>query len=310
MASLIAAALLGADGQGCAGGRTVGTAACLGCHDGRTAQDVRGWAFGLHGEIDCEHCHGPGEAHVRNVGRGGLFITNPADLTYRASMQVCSECHAEYHAGYLESPHGVPGSITCHDCHDVHLEGGMRFPSENGTRLSRIGFSRACGDCHPAQVASDAHSLHAAVDIATCYACHELHAASAFVQPFETNAACLQCHASMALGFNNTAVIDAHTGPFHPVDPAGSGASRCTGCHMPPLEAAPGAPHDHSMATIAPATSNEAIDAGFPPSPNSCAGVTGCHDAAVEGSGVPHDLNDRASNSLLQALYESIGAAP
>ena len=52
--------------------------------------------------------------------------------------------------------------------------------------------------------------------------------------PAVDNSLCLRCHE--AFGFATDEAISAHT--HHSVDPAGSGASRCTACHMPPLEQA------------------------------------------------------------------------
>ena len=99
--------------------------------------------------------------------------------------------------------------------------------------------------------------------------------------------------------------------PFHPVDPAGSGASRCTSCHLPPLDAGGAAGHDHSLFTIPPIATNDAVAQGVTPAPpNSCAGVTGCHDPGAPGSGPAHDPADLLNNEYLQSLYEMLGARP
>ena len=70
------------------------------------------------------------------------------------------------------------------------------------------------------------------------------------------------------------------------------------------------APHDHSLLTIAPTETNAMIDAGQAPRPNSCAGITGCHDAGVPGSGTPYDFANTADNDTLQAFYDAIGVVP
>jgi len=140
-----------------------------------------------------------------------------------------------------------------------------------------------------------------------------MHAGDMFRASPTDNRLCLQCHQSFQLGFETDEDVDFHTGEFHPVDPAGSGSSRCTGCHLPPVLGTDGliAGHDHSLFTIPPAATNEAIDAGVNPAPpNSCAGVTGCHDASMAGAGMPHDENDFDGNAALQTLYLELGAQP
>jgi hypothetical protein len=114
------------------------------------------------------------------------------------------------------------------------------------------------------------------------------------------------------MGFGNDEAIEAHT--HHPVDPDGTSASRCTKCHLVPLEGSgPGVenvPHEHSLLTVAPLRSIEAIDAGVIPVPaNSCAGIAGCHDGSVSTAPV-FDVENRATDILLQALFEEWYGSP
>jgi hypothetical protein len=114
---------------------------------------------------------------------------------------------------------------------------------------------------------------------------------------------CQQCH--YTLGFNSAAAITAHTS--HPVDPAGTGASRCVKCHLPPLERdnQVDGPHDHSLKGISPGVSAQAIINGDPVVPvNSCAGQTGCHDGSVAAAPV-FDVEDLALMQLLEGAFNS-----
>lgn len=71
---------------------------CVLCHSGR-ARPVEGHE----GEyqqppfeelaIGCENCHGPGEDHVKRIGRGGGSIVNPAKLPARLAEDICMNCH-------------------------------------------------------------------------------------------------------------------------------------------------------------------------------------------------------------------------
>ena len=320
-ASLLLVPLLATGIDGCQqtdlGPGEVGTATCMACHDGRSATDHREFLDSPHQAISCESCHGPGLNHVRNGGRLGLFIDNPGRLPFEKRHEACTQCHAQSDSpggnivqGFLATAHFSGHGATCTDCHDVHKRGGMTISSDlPPSRFRSENFATLCGRCHEGPVAEFAQSAHAQKDVATCASCHDMHRGTMFTASPEDNRLCLQCHQSFALGFETNEDVTFHTG--HPVDPAGSGASRCTGCHMPPLEAGGTSGYDHTLYTIPPIASNEAVAQGVSPAPpNSCAGVTGCHDANVAGSGPAYDETDLNSNRDLQALYELIGARP
>ena len=246
MALIVASASIGA--RSCQSG-IVGDYVCLSCHDGRSASDTSSFPESLHSMMmDCEDCHGPGYLHVRNGGRGGLFVEFPADGPNEDHYAFCATCHETQVEGYLESNSEYHLNLRCSACHDIHL------PQE--TRSS-----------------------------------------------FESNDLCLQCHASR--GFDNDEAIEAHT--LHPADAANTGASRCTSCHMPPMQRLHQAdgPHNHSLSPLPPVSSNEAADAGtVPVPPNSCSGITGCHDGSVVTAPV-FDVDDPEMNDLLQLIYDT-----
>jgi predicted CXXCH cytochrome family protein len=290
----------------------VGNHTCLACHDGRSGPDKREWHDSPHGGIDCEDCHGPGLAHVRAGGRNGILIGNPGREPFAGLSRHCAGCHEDAVTSHQATLHFAAKGASCVDCHDVHKSGAMTFSTPNNTRLDMEGFNRLCGDCHQSQTEEFLLSGHALKQVADCGACHDAHAPRTLTAMPENNALCLQCHASSQLGFGNVETLDFHTGPFHPVDPDGSGASRCTSCHLPPQvrTGQRNGPHDHTLFTIPPITSNEAIAAGQTPSPNSCAGIMGCHDAAVPGTGMPYDLDNPLDNTALQQYFEQIGGLP
>jgi len=221
------------------------TQTCLQCHNGRLAVDQSDFPQSAHDFLSCEDCHGSGFAHVRNGGRGGLFIVNPEELPFDAHYEVCQDCHGGQTDGYLLSEHAVERAVTCYDCHDPHEPNG------------------------------------------------------ALVLPAEDNSLCMDCH---VFNFPTEEAVAAHTN--HPVDPAGTGASRCIGCHMPALEHGGESPHDHTLQTVPPIVSALAAEAGQTVPPNSCAGTNGCHDGSASGEPV-FDVNNPGLMRGLQALYES-----
>jgi len=251
--------------------------------------------------------------HVRRGGSTGLFIDNPASKPFEQSMALCFECHQTEFEGYESTRHFETAGASCLDCHDVHRIGGLRFSTDATAPLSHGDFEQTCAACHEEQVGDYALSGHARQEALTCQVCHDMHRPETFVQPVADNSLCLQCHVSRFLGFETDADIDLHTGPFHPVEPELTGASRCASCHLPPVTAFDEGfgPNSHTLHAIPPSVSNAAIDAGIVPvPPNSCSGVTGCHDGLAPGMGVFHDPADRSQNESLQRLFDSIGELP
>ncbi|MDX9972202.1 MAG: cytochrome c3 family protein [FCB group bacterium] len=218
---------------------------CLQCHNGQLASDVSEFRDSPHDFMRCARCHGDGTAHVRNGGRGGLFIQNPDDLPFAQEFQVCADCHEGESEQYTESGHFEAAAASCYDCHDIHQTDALVLP---------------------------------AVD----------------------NSLCMRCHA--AFGFASDEAISAHT--QHSVDPAGSGASRCTACHMPPLEQGGDSETDHTLDTVQPIVSALAAEAQQTVPPNSCAGTDGCHDGSSAGEPV-FDVNDPQHMRILQTIYET-----
>ena len=226
--------------SGCHQPGYVGTDTCLTCHNGKLADNKLEYVESAHAffEKGCEECHGPGELHVRNGGRYGLFIGRP-------DAETCAKCHAAEVAGFKDSGHAQKGAADCFDCHDPHAK-------------------------------------------------------QETVRPFTDNQLCLQCHSYM--GFETEAAVSAHT--FHDYDPTGTGASRCVTCHMVPAQRSDQAAglHFHSLVPVQPIESNLAGTTPVPP--NSCAGITGCHDGTVVTAPV-FNVDDPLVNNQLQILYDS-----
>lgn len=254
-AGLIAVTVCALFITGCPGGG-VGSpgsnTTCLGCHNGRTATDMRFFLLSTHKSLDCVVCHVGAEAHVQSGGLGGALI-NPASGVFELSYAACATCHQETVADFTQSGHHASRAVSCHDCHDVH------------TPIETVG-------------------------------------------PVTNNLLCRSCH--VFDGFQTIAQTEAHT--MHPVDPTGTGASRCTHCHMPPTVRTNQAngPHSHTFMTIPPIASNEAADNGVSPvPPNSCAGIMGCHDGTVPATPI-FNVDNYPQMIGLQSVYDMWFTAP
>ncbi len=72
---------------------------CINCHAGRPAPIAnRPGAYNSAAPfaelaIGCENCHGPGEAHVKSLGKKPGVIVNPAKLAPRLAENICMNCH-------------------------------------------------------------------------------------------------------------------------------------------------------------------------------------------------------------------------
>ncbi len=214
---------------------------------------------------------------------------------------TCLTCHngkiAVDRRDYLESPHAFleKGCEECHGPGALHVRNGGRY----GLFIGEAG-EEVCKKCHPAEVSGFKDSVHAKQGILGCFDCHDPHSKLKTVRTFTDNQLCLQCHAYQ--GFATPADIEAHT--FHPYDPTGTGASRCVLCHMVPGQRADqdAGLHLHSMVPVKPVESNLA---GITPAPpNSCAGVTGCHDG-TEPSAPVYNVDTPADNNQLQIIFDA-----
>lgn len=155
--------------SGCPAGREVGNDVCLTCHNGRLAPDKTSFPMSAHHFLDCERCHGPGEAHVRNGGQAGLFIENPDRWPFEEHYELCAQCHETQVASYVKSEHAKDKAVRCTDCHDVHT-----------APLTKLSFvdNALCLDCHrfPSVEAITGHTFHSYDPTGTgasrCMPCH------------------------------------------------------------------------------------------------------------------------------------------
>lgn len=157
-----------------------GADTCLACHeDARTLAIFRtqhavpsdpDGPFG-HGQLQCEACHGPGDAHSGRVRRGQ---ERPAILSF---------------SDFYPSEPAVENAM-CLDCHAT----GVGFGWHSGDHAND---EIACADCHTSHAPRDA-VLQTSSQPEVCYGCHELQrseARKAFAHPFyEGKMDCSGCH--------------------------------------------------------------------------------------------------------------------
>jgi len=214
---------------------------------------------------------------------------------------TCLSCHngtsAMDRTEFRDSKHFDKGCESCHGPGALHVRNGGRW----GLFVITMSYPmEACVKCHQTEVNGFKDSAHYTEGVMSCTECHEVHSGRKTPRTYNDNQLCLQCHAYS--GFATEADVSTHT--FHDVDPSGTGQSRCVLCHMTPLQRTnqDAGKHGHSMNPLPPISSNQA---GVTPAPpNSCAGITGCHDGSIDTAPV-FDVDNPSDNERLQILYST-----
>lgn len=276
---------------------------CVSCHQGQA--DIL--AAGSHSSKSCSDCHNFLEAGV-----------TPADL--------CARCHTQAPQGAAHVQHAQTQAIACVQCHTPHTpavqtstacvnchkesEPAVFGTFEQGAHNAPNAGCAGCHDfqgnvqpitrcvnCHETEQNLYAASIHYSMSF-RCTECHNPHSDQKTSTAYLDNSLCLRCH--RAADYNT----EDHT--FHEVDPAGTGASRCTGCHMVPTarDTQGTGPTNHSFEPVPPSSSRDAIEAGNTPMPNSCLGAMGCHDGSSVGE-PSFSLDSLANNTSLQNIFTS-----
>jgi predicted CXXCH cytochrome family protein len=230
---------------------------CMSCHNGniQSSASADAWEAGtrfpaaLPEGIDCQRCHGPGQAHLAAVRQGlsaervRSAIINPARLAPKRQMEVCMQCHLETTSLKL------PATLLRY--------GRSVFSYRPGEPLENyiLHFDRASdseGENRPTdrfEFASAAYRLRQSAcyrksgGALTCTTCHNPH------EPSNTPAA-LRRYTEACQGCHQTVVQKLIAARRHP------DSQDCAACHMPkrrPSDAIHTLVTDHFIQTRPPA---------------------------------------------------------
>ena len=204
--------------------------------------------------ISCEACHGPGEKHVahhrnplnrlrqRSSTGPDPTIVNPARTSSKVSAEICGQCHSTFH---MTNEGGQPDFAS-------YLMGGGRYQAGGDLASSRRMLSTQppgttesyfrnvywnetdvrdafwgdgsarVGGREFLGLLSTSCFLNGEMSCLSCHSMHRSNPAGQLARHMDGNAACLQCHESIAED------LTAHT--HHS---ATSSGSLCYNCHMP-----------------------------------------------------------------------------
>lgn len=182
-----------------------GADTCIACHDDgvtfavfRTPHgdpnDQRS-PFG-HGQLQCEACHGPGDAHSARVRRGQerppvIRFSPDSPSAKQVQNEMCLGCHAgDVGAGWHAGPHDSD-DVACADCHVSH--------AARDDVLQTATQPQVCFGCHQLQrsetLKAFAHPFFEGK--MECSGCHSPHGETTALQLVRqtVNDTCYQCHA-------------------------------------------------------------------------------------------------------------------
>ncbi len=182
-----------------------GADTCLACHEDAVTLGVFQTVHGVpsderspfgHGQLQCEACHGPGDAHSGRVRRGQ---ERPPVISFKAGdvanivqqNAMCLDCHdSGVGLAFHDGAHGND-EVACVDCHSSHN------PVDPVLQTSTQ--PAVCYDCHVEQRSQSlkafAHPLfEGKMDCGSCHSTHGDTVASELARE-TVNDTCQQCHA-------------------------------------------------------------------------------------------------------------------
>lgn len=226
-----------------------GADTCLSCHADAVTMAIFSTAHAVpadsrspfgRGQLQCEACHGPGDAHSGRVRRGEerppLIYFNDSDNTaVDVENGMCSNCHSgDMGIGWHAGPHGA-NDVGCADCHQSHTR--LDAVQQTSTQAD------VCADCHQLQrnETRKAFAHPIAEEKLACTDCHGMHddiVASELARA-TLNDTCYRCHAEKRGPYlwehapvaEDCGLCHAAHGSNHPGMLTRRAPLMCQGCH-------------------------------------------------------------------------------
>lgn len=195
---------------------------CMACHTGKidhmpgTVNFYRQVSLG----IDCEKCHGPGQAHVERMTKGEIVdvgeeidysIVNPAKLPVEQQFDVCMQCHLQG-VNVLKDPNASvqdfrPG-MSLSAVYDIFIE----------QHVGEADF----GIASHAERLMESQCFIRSTGKLTCTTCHDPHKSIHTTDLQAYTKQCQSCHSSTAAQHPCTASLELRQ----------TQSDNCVTCHM------------------------------------------------------------------------------
>lgn len=212
---------------------------CITCHNAYPKMELGSenkYTFVANG-IDCERCHGPGEAHVLQKQKGVLIdtskyidysIVNPSKLGISLQMDVCQRCHIQGNAvlnkgkTFLDFRPGMPLSDVLNAFMPVYK--GQEEEHIMASHAERLKMSK-CFIATSEKISENpelSKGLKPYKNALTCITCHNPHVSVKVTGKEIFNNACKNCHSTAAQKqcSENPIKLKAEN-------------NNCVNCHMP-----------------------------------------------------------------------------
>jgi DmsE family decaheme c-type cytochrome len=168
----------------------VGMETCNQCHE-EVATKFKATPH-MSSSLQCEGCHGPGQAHVENAG-DKTKIKVFKDLSNVESSGTCMECHNKGGQKHWAGSMHDSRQVACVNCHEVHPKGAVE------KALLQQPEMKLCTSCHlqkKAQLLRPGH-MPLREGKMECTTCHNPHGTpnERLLLQTSVNQNCYSCHA-------------------------------------------------------------------------------------------------------------------
>ncbi len=157
-----------------------GADTCIACHEDQALMTIFRTPHGAPndprspfgaGQLQCESCHGPSDAHARGRGKDrpdSIDFGRGAKTPVKVQNAMCLQCHQGTANHWAPSQH-AGAELSCADCHDSHA---LHDPMKKA-----VSQNETCTNCHKSQHTQGAmpfrHPL--AEGKMACTSCHAPH---------------------------------------------------------------------------------------------------------------------------------------
>jgi DmsE family decaheme c-type cytochrome len=224
-----------------------GADTCLTCHDDESLAAIFRTKHGApndprspfgHGQLQCEACHGPGDAHARGKGKSRPDMLNfgKGSATPVAKQNsMCLACHQKDASHWTVGAHAA-NDVGCADCHDSH--------AKQDPMKSAATQAETCGTCHQSQVSAQhmPYRHPTAEGKMECTSCHQPHGSTnpAMLTKATSVETCTSCHSDLRGPFawehqpvtEDCAICHAPHGSTNPSMLKARGPFQCQSCHQ------------------------------------------------------------------------------